>query len=144
MSFAAPPTTQQYYDRFSETYDNERHRGYHRLIDELELDLVCRYGAGKDVFEAGCGTGLLLREAAMYLELGYRTLKVKVGGLTPEADAERVGLIRKAVGKDVAIMLDANQGWNLPTAVTFLFAKSRCASRTEHACSVHPGVSAFG
>ncbi len=57
-------TTQQYYDRFSETYDNERHRGYHRLIDELELDLVRRYGAGKDVFEAGCGTGLLLREAA--------------------------------------------------------------------------------
>src|SRR3954462_15648043 len=64
MSFAAPPTTQQYYDRFAETYENERHRGYHRLIDELELDLVRRYGAGKDVFEAGCGTGLLLREAA--------------------------------------------------------------------------------
>jgi len=27
-------TTQQYYDRFSETYENERHRGYHRLIDD--------------------------------------------------------------------------------------------------------------
>ncbi len=59
----------------------------------------------------------LVREAAMYLEQGYRTLKVKVGGLTPEADAERVGVIRKAVGQDVALMLDANQGWNLPTAV---------------------------
>ena len=58
------PSTQEYYDRFSETYDNDRHRGYHRLIDELELDLVRRYGADKDVFEAGCGTGLLLREAA--------------------------------------------------------------------------------
>ena len=57
------------------------------------------------------------REAEMYVKLGYRTVKVKVGGLTPEADAERVGLIRKTVGKDVAIMLDANQGWNLPTAV---------------------------
>jgi len=59
----------------------------------------------------------LVREAAMYLEQGYRTLKVKVGGLPPEADAERVGVIRKAVGRDVALMLDANQGWNLPTAV---------------------------
>ncbi len=59
----------------------------------------------------------LVREAAMYVEQGYRTVKVKVGGLTPEADAERVGLIRRAVGADVAIMLDANQGWNLPTAV---------------------------
>ncbi len=59
----------------------------------------------------------LAREAAMYLEHGYRTVKVKVGGLSPEADAERVGRVRAAVGKDVAIMLDANQGWNLPTAV---------------------------
>ena len=59
----------------------------------------------------------LVREAEMYLEHGYRTVKVKVGGLTPEDDAERVGRIRKAVGKDVAIMLDANQGWDLPTAV---------------------------
>ena len=58
------PSTQEYYDRFSQTYDDDRHRGYHRLIDELELELVRRYGAGKDVFEAGCGTGLLLREAA--------------------------------------------------------------------------------
>jgi L-alanine-DL-glutamate epimerase-like enolase superfamily enzyme len=59
----------------------------------------------------------LAREAATYVEQGYRTVKVKVGGLSPEADAERVGVIRKAVGRDVAIMLDANQGWNLPTAI---------------------------
>jgi SAM-dependent methyltransferase len=57
-------TTQDYYDRFSAGYEAERHHGYHRLIDELELDLVRRFGAGRDIFEAGCGTGLLLREAA--------------------------------------------------------------------------------
>ncbi len=66
----------------------------------------------------------LVREAAMYVEQGYRTVKVKVGGLAPEADAARVGVIRKAVGRDVAIMLDANQGWNLPTA---LRAATLCA-----------------
>ena len=59
----------------------------------------------------------LVREAAMYLEKGYRTLKVKVAGLTPEADVERVRLIRETVGKEVALMLDANQGWDLPTAM---------------------------
>ena len=75
-------TTQQYYDRFSETYDNERHRGYHRLIDELELDLVRRYGAGKDVFEAGCGTGLLLREAATVARSAVG-LDLSRGMLTP-------------------------------------------------------------
>lgn len=57
-------STQSYYDRFSETYERERHHGYHRLIDELELDLITRYGRGGDVFEAGCGTGLLLRGAS--------------------------------------------------------------------------------
>ena len=58
------PTTQDYYDRFAAGYEAQRHHGYHRLIDDLELDLVRRLGAGRDVFEAGCGTGLLLREAA--------------------------------------------------------------------------------
>ncbi len=60
------PTTQTYYDRFAAGYEAERHHGYHRLIDELELDLVRKYGAGRDVFEAGCGTGLLLRETATF------------------------------------------------------------------------------
>jgi L-alanine-DL-glutamate epimerase-like enolase superfamily enzyme len=59
----------------------------------------------------------LVREAALYLEHGYRTVKVKVGGLPPEADAERVGVIRKALGNEVAIMLDANQGWDLSSAL---------------------------
>src|SRR4051812_18953494 len=60
----APASTQEYYDRFAAGYETERHHGYHRLIDELELELVRRYGAGRDVFEAGCGRGLLLRETA--------------------------------------------------------------------------------
>jgi len=61
---AAPASTQDYYDRFAPGYEAERHHGYHRLIDERELELVRRYGHGRDVFEAGCGTGLLLREVA--------------------------------------------------------------------------------
>jgi ubiquinone/menaquinone biosynthesis C-methylase UbiE len=62
---APSPTTQDYYDRFSRSYEDHRHRGYHRMIDELELELIRRYGQGRDVFEAGCGTGLLLKEAAL-------------------------------------------------------------------------------
>lgn len=57
-------STQSYYDRFSETYEKERHHGYHKLIDELEIDVVRRYAEGRDVLEAGCGTGLLLERAA--------------------------------------------------------------------------------
>ncbi|HEY4186902.1 MAG TPA: class I SAM-dependent methyltransferase [Polyangia bacterium] len=65
MAASAPPTTQNYYDRFSTSYEDHRHQGYHRMIDELELELVRRHGRGRDVFEAGCGTGLLLKEAAL-------------------------------------------------------------------------------
>ena len=65
----------------------------------------------------------LRREAALYLEHGYRTIKAKVGGLPAKADAERIGLIRQAIGDDVKIMIDANQGWDLPTAID---ASRRC------------------
>src|SRR3954452_6994864 len=76
------PTTQDYYDRFAAGYEDERHHGYHRLIDELELDLVRRYGRGRDVFEAGCGTGLLLREAAAVAR-SARGLDLSRGMLAP-------------------------------------------------------------
>jgi D-galactarolactone cycloisomerase len=65
----------------------------------------------------------LMREAELYLRHGYRTVKAKVGGLPPEADAARIGLIRQVLGKDIALMIDANQGWDLPTAID---ASRRC------------------
>jgi ubiquinone/menaquinone biosynthesis C-methylase UbiE len=53
-----------YYDAFSSGYESQRGDndpgGYHELLDELESDLVRRYGAGRDVLEVGCGTGLVL------------------------------------------------------------------------------------
>ena len=54
-----------YYDEFSHGYERERHGdGYHALIDRLEVDLALRYARGADVLEAGCGTGLILRQLA--------------------------------------------------------------------------------
>ncbi|MCG8555774.1 MAG: class I SAM-dependent methyltransferase [Proteobacteria bacterium] len=49
-----------YYDAFSERYDRGRNLGYHRMVDDLEFDVVEPYAKGKRVLEAGCGTGLLL------------------------------------------------------------------------------------
>jgi SAM-dependent methyltransferase len=79
------PTTQTYYDRFAAGYEAERHHGYHRLIDALELELVRRYGTGRDVFEAGCGTGLLLREAATFARAAVG-LDLSRGMLGPARD----------------------------------------------------------
>src|SRR5277367_3843163 len=56
--------TRAYYDEFSQRYEAERRPnrpgGYHALVDDLEVELVERYGAGGDVLECGVGTGLLL------------------------------------------------------------------------------------
>ena len=46
-------------------------------------------------------------------------LKVKVGK-EPQADIQRIQAIRAAVGADMKIRLDANQGWNLQDAITAL------------------------
>jgi ubiquinone/menaquinone biosynthesis C-methylase UbiE len=60
--------TRTYYDEFSHRYDAERRPnrpdGYHALVDDLEVDLVRRHGAGRDVLECGVGTGLLLEQIA--------------------------------------------------------------------------------
>jgi ubiquinone/menaquinone biosynthesis C-methylase UbiE len=62
--------TRAYYDEFSEAYEAERSPsrpdGYHALVDDLEVGLVERYAAGRDVLECGAGTGLLLERIARF------------------------------------------------------------------------------
>jgi ubiquinone/menaquinone biosynthesis C-methylase UbiE len=55
-----------YYDDFAAWYERERGRGYHRMLDDLEVETVERYGRGLRVLEAGCGTGLLLARVARF------------------------------------------------------------------------------
>ncbi len=50
---------------------------------------------------------------------GFKALKVKVG-VDPEEDFERVREIREAVGSDIAIRIDANQGWTVSQAIEIL------------------------
>jgi L-Ala-D/L-Glu epimerase len=46
---------------------------------------------------------------------GFRTVKVKVGDASnPLLDASRVEAVRQAVGAEIAIKVDANQGWRSP------------------------------
>ncbi len=58
-------------------------------------------------------------DAAEAVKRGYRDLKLKVGG-DAKLDFERVAAIRRAVGSDVHIRLDANQGWKPKEAVRLI------------------------
>ena len=55
----------------------------------------------------------LCREA---MDDGYRHIKLKVGA-NPEDDERRLGIARSVIGPDVALMIDANQAWSVPTAI---------------------------
>lgn len=53
-----------YYDEFADWYERGRDRGYHAMIDDLEVDLLGDYIPGKEVLEVGCGTGLIMNRIA--------------------------------------------------------------------------------
>jgi len=58
-------------------------------------------------------------DASKAVEKGFKALKVKVG-VAPDEDVERIKLIREAVGNDVQIRIDANQGWTPRQAIQVL------------------------
>jgi L-fuconate dehydratase len=61
----------------------------------------------------------LVRLAKEAVAEGFRTIKLKVGA-DVESDVRRCRLARTAVGKDVAIAIDANQRWDVGPAIAWL------------------------
>jgi L-alanine-DL-glutamate epimerase-like enolase superfamily enzyme len=63
----------------------------------------------------------MARKAADAVSRAFRIVKIKLGTNTRD-DVERVRAVREAVGRDVGIRIDANQGWDVPTALDVLNA----------------------
>lgn len=61
----------------------------------------------------------MARDAIDAINRGYETLKVKVGA-NPALDVERLAAVRKAIGPDYCIRIDANQAWTPKQAVRIL------------------------
>jgi L-fuconate dehydratase len=61
----------------------------------------------------------LARLAAQAVKDGFRAIKIKVG-LNLDDDVRRCRIAREAVGSDIALAIDANQRWDVDTAVTWL------------------------
>jgi L-alanine-DL-glutamate epimerase-like enolase superfamily enzyme len=52
----------------------------------------------------------LVRQARSFMEQGFRAMKLRLGMPNPADDIARVRAVREAIGPDVALMADANQG----------------------------------
>jgi muconate cycloisomerase len=57
--------------------------------------------------------------AAKLVAAGFTTIKVKVGG-DPDIDLERVRAVRSAIGSSNQLTIDANGGWDVVRADSFL------------------------
>lgn len=88
------------------------------------LPLYALLGGGRRRFETDNTIGIgspesMATKAIRFLEQGYRAIKVKLG-TGYEEDVDRIVAIRDAVGPDVPLRVDANQGWDGPTAIRVL------------------------
>lgn len=80
-------------------------------------DKVPAYASG-GYYREGKTVDDLAAEMQDYVSRGFRAVKMKIGRESPAADAERVRVVREAIGDDVKLMVDANNAWDtLPAAL---------------------------
>ncbi|NUR79851.1 MAG: dipeptide epimerase [Dermatophilaceae bacterium] len=103
----------------------------HDLVAQAEgTSVAALLGSGANGIREGLTTDVTLSAGAPRaladsarerVSDGFRTLKMKVG-TDASTDVQRVASVREAIGPDVAIRLDANQGWTREEAVQVIRA----------------------
>lgn len=89
---------------------------YLGCMDREQVPAYCSGGYYLD----GKSPADLGRELAGYVAQGFTAVKMKTGRLSPAKEEERVAAARAAIGPDVLLMLDVNNGWaDLPTALEY-------------------------
>jgi L-alanine-DL-glutamate epimerase-like enolase superfamily enzyme len=91
-----------------------------------DLPLYAVLGGGKRSFWTDntigiADPGYMARKAIDYKNQGFQAIKVKLG-TTRVQDIGRIKKVREAIGSDLPIRIDANQGWDYKTAVAVLQA----------------------
>ena len=91
----------------------------HDYLGCVDREKVIAYASGGYYLE-GKTAADLGREMAGYAKQGFSAVKMKTGRLSPADEETRVAAARDAIGPDVALMLDVNNGWSdLPTALEY-------------------------
>ena len=94
------------------------------LGKKCDLPLWKLLGGYRDCIATSVTIGILpadqtVRRARDFVEQGFHALKIK-GGLDVEGDVARVRRVREAVGGEIALRFDANQGFTAEEALWFI------------------------
>lgn len=105
-------------------------------MDELPLYAFLRGDREKKIYTDNTVSLLtkekMVEKAIKFKEMGFPVLKIKLGERGYIKDVERMQAIRKAVGDDLPLRIDANQGWNYLDAKRALEAmKDLCIEHCE-------------
>jgi D-galactarolactone cycloisomerase len=87
-----------------------------RLLGGPVRDSVAVYATGLYYTEDDFPDALLA-EALGYRERGFSGMKMKIAGKPVDEDVRRVLAVRKGIGGDLQLMVDANEGYNAATAI---------------------------
>jgi L-alanine-DL-glutamate epimerase-like enolase superfamily enzyme len=90
----------------------DRYRDGH--VDER----VWVYAAG-GYYAPGKDLAVLQDEMRGYLDLGYRCVKMKIGGAALAEDLARIEAVLDVMGSGAALAVDANGRFDLPTAIAY-------------------------
>ncbi|MDR2456459.1 MAG: mandelate racemase/muconate lactonizing enzyme family protein [Deltaproteobacteria bacterium] len=89
----------------------------HRLLGGYR-DKVLGYASG-GFYTPGDDLGALVDEMLSYLDQGFKMVKIKVGR-DIRLDAKRVAAVRKGIGEEVPLLVDANESWTYLEAWDFI------------------------
>ncbi|MCB1123904.1 MAG: mandelate racemase/muconate lactonizing enzyme family protein [Verrucomicrobiae bacterium] len=88
------------------------------LLTEDPKDQLMAYNT--DIGWLSIPTDQLIQGARQAIETGgFRGIKIKVGSADPETDVRRLEAVRKAIGPDIMLAVDANGKWTLEQALAF-------------------------
>lgn len=99
------------YDLYAKSLNRPLYRILGGYRNEIETDITISVNSTQE----------MVKDSLDAVTQGFRILKVKVGkeGLQ---DVDRIAKIREAVGKDIVLRVDANQGWEAKQSVRIIRA----------------------
>ncbi|MEY8000877.1 dipeptide epimerase [Clostridium sp. Mt-5] len=97
------------YDLYGQLYNTPLYKLLGGFRKEITTDITISVNEPEE----------MVRDSISAIKRGYKTLKIKVGE-DSKKDLERMKAIRQAVGYDIALRIDANQGWKPKEAVNVL------------------------